>query len=522
MRVRDVRDGVLLADFPDASEESANKAARALAGRLRAARPRGLLDAVPAARSLLVVFDPLALDRGRVVRALDSGRARGLAEKEASRRLVVPVAYNGPDLEALARDAGLSPEDFARRHAGGDYRVAFLGFAPGFAYLTGLPAELTSARLREPRPRVPAGSVAIGGAYTGIYPQDSPGGWRLIGRTTVRLFDPDADPPSLLRAGDRVRFESVRPDSLRLPPPRERPRERGSAILRVISPGLATTVQGAAAYGLGSSGVPPGGAMDPRSLARANALVGNAPDAPGLEIAVRGAGPELEALEECVVAVGGAGVEADWNGEAAPGERGWILSSGDRLRIKKMRGGLWAYVAVGGGLLPSSRTPPQPRLAAGETVLGRGRAAATRVEQRAEPEPSSAISLRVMPGPEADHFDSGELSRLLSSPWTVSSESDRRGLRLRGPAPLVHSSANEIPPSGTVPGTIQVPGGGWPIVLGPDGPVTGGYPRIATVIGRDLELLGPAAPGTVLRFRAVSLAEALEARRSSGSTMRLP
>jgi len=104
----------------------------------------------------------------------------------------------------------LLTEEFARRHAAASYRVAFVGFAPGFGYLSGLPPELAAARLSSPRPRVPAGSVAIGGAWTGIYPSASPGGWRLIGRTSVRLFEPRGDPPSLLAPGDRVEFEVTR------------------------------------------------------------------------------------------------------------------------------------------------------------------------------------------------------------------------------------------------------------------------------------------------------------------------
>jgi len=114
-----------------------------------------------------------------------------------------------------------------------------------------------------------------------------------------------------------------------------------------------------------------------------------------------------------------------------------------------------------------------------------------------------------------------ELERFLASSWRVSAESDRRGLRLEG-ARLEHERAPEIPPEGTVAGSIQVPGNGQPIVLGPDGPVTGGYPRIATVIGADLALLGQAPPGAFLRFQAASLEQALGARARSGSTISLP
>jgi antagonist of KipI len=292
----------------------------------------------------------------------------------------------------------------------------------------------------------------------------------------------------------------------------------------VLSPGVAATVQGAAggSRGFGSSGIPPGGAADPLALARANVLVGNASDAPGLEMGLFGG--EVEILEGAVLALGG-GVEAEWNGRPAPLETALELAAGDRLRIGRVRDGVWAYLAVRGGLEAPARFAPQPRLAAGD-LLTRLRAP----EPEASPSPDGLadagagpasppgeLFLRALPGPEARGFAPSELERFFGSAWRVSTDCDRRGLRLEGleGAPLAHRAAPEISPSGTVPGTIQVPAGGLPIVLGPDGPVTGGYPRIATVIGPDVPLLGRAAPGAVLRFVRVSLKEALRASKEA-------
>jgi KipI family sensor histidine kinase inhibitor len=529
-RLRDVRDGVALLDLPEASDEEANRACVALAARLRGRKTPGLRDAVPGARSLLITYDPLRL-ASATLRDLVGGplatelHAHDRAHAEA-RTLIVPVVYDGPDLEELARAAGISSAELARRHGGGEYRVAFLGFAPGFAYMTGLAPKLHAPRLRVPRTRVPAGSVAIGGPYTGVYPESSPGGWRLLGRTSIRLLDPAAEPPALLRAGDRVRFEAFRAEDLPRPtPPRGDAMEpRGAPVLRVLSPGLAATVQGGPRQGLGSSGIPPGGAVDPLSLARANALVGNAPGAAGLEMALVGC--ELEVLQDAVLAFGGE-VEAEWNRRPAAPETALAVAAGDRLRIGRVRRGVWAYLAVRAGLEPLARFAPQPRLAAGDVLTrfeesgseGESKAPppheAAAIDADAESESAREICLRVLPGPESDAFAESELARFLGSAWRVSNECDRRGLRLEGAPPLAHRAAPEIPPSGTVPGTIQVPGGGLPIVLGPDGPVTGGYPRIATVIGADLPLLGRAAPGTLLRWTPVTLEEALRARRSS-------
>jgi KipI family sensor histidine kinase inhibitor len=121
----------------------------------------------------------------------------------------IPVAYggaNGPDLDAVAELTGHTPDEVVAMHSGAEYLVYFLGFSPGFPYLGGLPESIAAPRLETPRRRVPAGSVAIGGQQTGVYPIASPGGWRIIGRTPLRLFDPGADPPVLLRMGDHVRF----------------------------------------------------------------------------------------------------------------------------------------------------------------------------------------------------------------------------------------------------------------------------------------------------------------------------
>lgn len=130
-----------------------------------------------------------------------------------NRFVEIPVCYGGafgPDLDDVARHTGLSPERVVELHASVQYRVYFVGFSPGFPYLGDMPAELATPRLPSPRKRVAAGSVAIGGSQTGIYSIESPGGWRLIGRTALPLFDANAKPPALLQMGDRVRFVPVR------------------------------------------------------------------------------------------------------------------------------------------------------------------------------------------------------------------------------------------------------------------------------------------------------------------------
>lgn len=175
--------------------------------RARAASPAvatmpGVAGVVPAARTILVRLaagaDPAAI-------AAAAHAAEPSPPHEAAEHMIV-VAYDGTDLQAVAGETGLTEREVVALHAGANYTVAFGGFMPGFAYLLGLPSALHVPRLSTPRTRIDAGSVAIAGPYSGVYPSSSPGGWRILGRSDATLFDPGADPPATLVPGDRVRF----------------------------------------------------------------------------------------------------------------------------------------------------------------------------------------------------------------------------------------------------------------------------------------------------------------------------
>ena len=215
-------DDAWLLRFGDRLDPALNEYVHATAARIRAAGPAGLRDLVPAFASLGVFFDP-AEDPARVhaqlLALLEAGRpapsAQAGAENPAVRVVELPVLYggeHGPDLDSAAGELGLSPAALVQRHSAAEYTVAMIGFAPGFPYLSGLDPALALPRLSTPRARVAAGSVAIGGAQTGIYPRESPGGWRLLGRTPVPLFDPAREPPSRLQPGDRVRLRPIDAD----------------------------------------------------------------------------------------------------------------------------------------------------------------------------------------------------------------------------------------------------------------------------------------------------------------------
>ncbi|HKV95995.1 MAG TPA: 5-oxoprolinase subunit PxpB [Gammaproteobacteria bacterium] len=202
MNLRFFGDSALLVRLPDSA------AAQHLRRVLLAEHIAGLRELVPGYDTLLAEFDPLVLDAEKL-----AGRLSRLMKRpprtSRGREHEIEVRYDGADLEEVARLTGLEAIEVIRRHSAPDYRVAFLGFAPGFPYLVGLDPALRVPRLKSPRTRVPAGSVAIAGEFAGIYPQATPGGWRVLGHTDAMLFDALRAEPALLLPGDRLRFRPL-------------------------------------------------------------------------------------------------------------------------------------------------------------------------------------------------------------------------------------------------------------------------------------------------------------------------
>ena len=173
------------------------------------AKVNGVQELIPGMNNLTLVFDPLRTEAEALEQAMQALWAKPPSRRRLGRVVEMPVNYggeSGPDLADVAEHCGMTTDEVVRRHTAAEYLVYFIGFQPGFAYLGGLDDALNTPRRSEPRVAVPAGSVGIGGAQTGIYPLATPGGWQLIGRTALTLFDPLADPPTLLAPGDRVRF----------------------------------------------------------------------------------------------------------------------------------------------------------------------------------------------------------------------------------------------------------------------------------------------------------------------------
>jgi len=211
-------DQALVVEFGERIDITLSAHIAALAQRLRDSRPIGVLDIVPAYATLALHYDPAAMGSGAspyetLCDIIASWlQTQATAIEAAGRTIEIPVCYGnafGPDLDAVARSVGLSSGEVIAIHSGSTYYVHMLGFVPGFAYLGGLDNRIATPRRDTPRAHVPAGSVAIAGEQTAVYPLDTPGGWQLIGRTPLQLFKPDSSPPSLLNAGDQVRFKQI-------------------------------------------------------------------------------------------------------------------------------------------------------------------------------------------------------------------------------------------------------------------------------------------------------------------------
>lgn len=508
-----------------------NARARQLAQALAAAPPPGVVEVLAAYCSLMVQLDPLATDHGQVrawVEEVLAGLPPGRAE--AGRLVEVPVVYggeHGPDLAEVASRAGLSPQEVIARHAARDYLCYLVGFTPGFPFLGGLDPVLATPRLDSPRLDLPPGAVGIGGDQTGLYPLGGPGGWRILGRTPLLVYDPRRAEPCLIRAGDRVRFVPAPGGEFPPPPPAQQLwQEDSRPVLEVLSPGASTTVQDLGRPGQLEIGVPVAGALDRYALAAANVLVGNPAGAAALELTLMG--PRLRVLAHTVAAVCGADLGLKLDGRPAPAWTPLALAPGQVLSFRGPQDGARAVLALAGGLaawplLGSRSAHALGRLGgpllAGEiikTLPGPLPSPGPALPPELRAPCSRAITLRVLPGPNQDFFSPQGMRTFWEAEYRVSGRADRRGVVLEGPGvELRPGGPTSIVSEPNLPGIVQVPPGGAPMVLLNEQTV-GGYAKIATIIGPDLDLLARAMPGDRVRFAALSLTEALAAARERG------
>jgi KipI family sensor histidine kinase inhibitor len=213
---RSCGDTAIVVQFGDAIDRHLSEKVLALDAVLSEAAVPGITETVPTFRSLMVHYDPLETTAAQLRRTIEPLLGRGGGSRPDTRLWRLPVCYDAcyaPDLEAVARRTGLTPEEVVSLHCGEVYHVYMIGFLPGYPYMGDLSPELVLPRREDPRVRVPAGSVAIATTLTAIYPVESPGGWHLIGATPVRLFDPHQSPPALLAPGDLMALEAIDRDA---------------------------------------------------------------------------------------------------------------------------------------------------------------------------------------------------------------------------------------------------------------------------------------------------------------------
>ena len=484
-----------------------------LRDRLEASRPDGVVDLVPGARTVLVRVDPAVLTLGAAQAWVAGAKTDAAPQVAASGSLVeLDVAYDGEDLAETAHLLGVSADELVRRHTAAEWTVAFTGFAPGFAYLVSRDWTFDVPRLASPRTRVPAGAVGLAGAFSGAYPRETPGGWRLIGTTSAPLWAPDAASPALLPPGAHVRFRPVeRVSAAAAASAAPVSTDEAGGGIRVIEPGLLATIQDRGREGAASLGVSRSGALDRTALGVANRLVGNRDDAAGVEVTMGGFRAVAE--RDVWVAVTGAWGPVRLGGHAVDPYTAHAWRAGEELQLDWFAHGARGYIAVRGGvdvpvMLGARATDrlagigPAP-LAAGSTIAV-GDDVAGRIPV-APPAPWGAphddeLEIELAPGARADWFAPSALRLLFDETWTVTNAADRVGMRLDGPE-LPRRRDGELPSEGMVPGALQVPPSGRPTILLADGPVTGGYPVIAVATDAALDLLAQARPGTLLRFR---------------------
>jgi KipI family sensor histidine kinase inhibitor len=532
----------LRVELGNAINPEINAKVHALHEAISKAQILGVYECVPAYRSLTVAYDPEKVGYDDLVSEIKNLEAtsKARASERKTRRIVIPVVYGGdfgPDLIQVAQYHNLKENQVVEIHSGNEYLVYMIGFIAGFPYLGKLPDEIATPRLETPRLRIPQGSVGIAEDQTGIYPKQAPGGWQIIGRTPVKLFDPLWQPPALLQPGDYVKFKPISSREFWQIEASEKEsdtltHERGSSmkLFRIVKPGFFTTIQDLGRFGFLKFGVPRSGAMDEFSLRVANMLVKNYHGDACLEMTLLG--PELEAVHDTQIAVAG-DISLQINGHDAPMWHTLTVKNGDIVLFGKVRTGCRAYLAVRGGIDVPVVLGSRSTYSRGEIggMQGRQLRAEGYIEGIATGHPiernlslpeefipdfSVRTDVDVLLGPQQESFTQEGIETFLSSSYNVTIESDRMGFRLEGPTIQQCEQVDTISDA-ILPGSIQVPANGRPIVTMLDAQTTGGYPKIATVVSPDMHALGQAKPSDTISFHETTLVQAhrrlLEDRR---------
>lgn len=484
----------------------------------------GFVETIPAYTTLTVFYNPILLFDEQVsnydyICDYVSKLLNNLPKTESQKKEIVevPVCFDAEfaaDLSLIAQEKGLSETEIIDIFLSRTYKIYMMGFLPGFAYMGEVHPSIATGRKATPRSMVEAGSVGIAGKQTGIYPINSPGGWQIIGRTPLNVFDINRKDAILFKSGDNIQFYAINKEEyyqIKQPIFKESKTFSSPDIL-ILKGGVYTTIQDTGRLGYRDLGVPVGGAMDVLSHHEANAMVGNDMHDATLECTMGGL--VLVFKKNTYFALSGSG-KAFLNGMEVAYYVPHKVKEEDVLEIRYNGIGFRTYLAVKGGFagkkIMDSRSAI-PKIGLGELLtknhpLQIGKPNNKPLKPIPKRELSKAKTIRIFASNEIDWLTESDKQHLLLNSYRISNRSDRMGYHLES-EPLELEQKKEMLSTAVCPGTIQLTPNGQLIVLMNDCQTTGGYPRVGQVAEVDLAVLAQMKSGDVFNFELISRLQA--------------
>jgi KipI family sensor histidine kinase inhibitor len=484
----------------------------------------GFIESVPAYTTLTVFYNPLIASEYHLsgydyICSYVSNLLNTLSNSEVQKEdiIEIPICFDAEfaiDLPFIAQEKGLTEKEVVDIFLSRTYKTYMMGFLPGFAYMGEVHPSIAIGRKATPRSLVEEGSVGIAGMQTGIYPINSPGGWQIVGRTPLNIFDINRKDAILFKSGDRIQFYAIsKEEYFKIKQPIFKESE---AILSpdvvLLKGGVYTTIQDSGRKGYRAFGVPVGGAMDVLSHYEANAIVGNDMHDATLENTMGGL--ILVFKTKTYFAVSGSG-KAFLNGTEIEYNFPHKVKEEDVLEVKYNGVGFRTYIAVKGGFVSKKIMESRsaiPKIGFGELLtknhyLKIGKPNNKPFKSFPKREINTTKSIRIFTGNEADWLTDNSKQSLLSTSFRISNKSDRMGYHLES-EPLELKEKIEMLSTAVCPGTVQLTPNGQLIVLMNDCQTTGGYPRVGQVAEVDLSVLAQMKSGDVFNFELISRLQA--------------